>query len=209
MDIQYYGANCVRISTKKASIVIDDNLADLGLKAITKAGDIALYTTAHPAIVAGVKISIDEPGEYEVSNASIEGIQARAHMDEENKKSATMFKIVADDVRIAVVGHIYPELSNDQLEKLGTIDILVIPVGGNGYTLDPLGALKLIKEIEPKIVVPTHYDDKAIKYEVPQQPLEEALKVLALESRETAPKLKIKTFTDIGEVLQVAVLERQ
>ncbi len=209
MDIQYYGANCVRISTKKASIVIDDNLADIGLKSVTKAGDIVLYTGAHGAAPAGVKIAIDEPGEYEVSNMSIEGTGARAHMDEEGRQSATIFKIVADDIRIAVLGHVYPELSNNQLEKLGTIDILIVPTGGNGYTLDPIGALKLVKEIEPKVIIPTHYDDNAIRYEVPQQPLEEAIKGLAVETREPVAKLKIKTHADIGEVMQVAILERQ
>jgi hypothetical protein len=33
-------------------------------------------------------------------------------------------------------GHIYPELSEDQLEQIGMVDILVVPVGNSGYTLD-------------------------------------------------------------------------
>ena len=207
MELQYYGANCVKISTKKASLIIDDTLASLGLKSVTKNDDIALFTGTHEP-KATVKISIDQPGEYEVSNISIQGIQARAHMDEASVKSATMFKLVVDDIRIAIVGHVYPELNNDQLEQLGTVDVLVIPVGGNGYTLDPVGALKLIKEIEPKIIVPTHYDDKAIKYEVPQQPLEEAVKVFAMEVAEPVAKLKIKSG-EMSDIVKLVILERQ
>lgn len=208
MELQYYGANCVRLSTKKAAVIVDDNLAALGIKSQTKPGDIALFTTAHGKPAVAIKIIIDKPGEYEVTNISIQGIAARAHMDEAGKKTATIYRLVLDDVRIAIVGHVYPELSSSQLEALGTIDVLIVPVGGNGYTLDSIGALKLIKEIEPKLIIPTHYNDKALKYEVPQQSLEDALKGLSMESTEPVPKLKIKSG-ELGETTRLVVLERQ
>jgi L-ascorbate metabolism protein UlaG (beta-lactamase superfamily) len=208
MELQYFGANCVRMTTKKAAIVVDDNLASLGAKGATKPGDVALFTGAHGMPLVEAKIIIDQPGEYEVSDVSVQGIAARGHMDEEKQKTATIYKLVMDDVRIAVVGHVYPDLSSSQLESLGTIDILVIPVGGNGYTLDPIGALKLIKEIEPKLVIPTHYDDKSLNYEVPQQSLEDALKGLSMEPRETVAKLKVKAG-EMGDVTQLVVLENQ
>lgn len=208
MEVQYYGANCIKISNRKAAIVIDDSLADLGLKSITKTGDISLFTGPHGSPKVETKIVIDQPGEYEVSDISIQGIPARAHIDEEKQLNATIYKIVTDDIRIAVVGHIYPELSNEQLEALSTIDVLIIPVGGNGYTLDPIGALKVIKEVEPKLVIPTHFEDAAINYPVPQQPLAEALKALAMEPKEAVAKLKIKAG-ELGDVTQLAVLERQ
>lgn len=208
MEIQFYGGNCVRLSSRKATVIIDDTLADLGLKSVTKAGDIALFTTAHGVPKAETKLVIDQPGEYEVSDTSIQGIAARAHIDEPDKQTATMYKIIGDDVRIAVVGHVYPELSDAQLEALGMIDLLIIPVGGNGYTMDAIGALSLIKKIEPRVVIPTHYADKAVKYPVPQAELAEALKGLAMEPKETVPKLKLKG-TEFGEGTQLIVLEHQ
>ena len=42
MELSYFGANCLRITTKKAQIVIDDNLNKVGLKSITKPTDISL-----------------------------------------------------------------------------------------------------------------------------------------------------------------------
>lgn len=209
MELQYYGANCVRIAGKKAVVTIDDNLADVGLKPVTKPGDIVLFTADHKDTPKDPKLVIDEPGEYEVSDISIQGIAARSHMDEAGKLSATMFKIIADDVRIVVVGHVYPELSDKQLEAIGTVDILIIPVGGNGYTLDPVGALKVIKKIEPKMVIPTHYADKAVKYEVPQQELEVAIKELAMEPKETVEKLKLKAGDFLSDVTQLVILSRQ
>lgn len=208
MDLQFYGANCVRLTSKKAAIDIDDNLADLGAKAVTKSGDVSVHTMAHGPEAVEVKLSIDQPGEYEVSDVSITGIAARSHMDEAGRQTATMYRIVMEDVRLAVLGHVHPDLSNDQLEQLGMIDVLIVPVGGNGYTLDPIGALKLIKAIEPKIVIPTHYDMPGIHYPVPQQTLADAIKDLGMEPQEPVTKLKIKA-TDLSDGMQLVVLEKQ
>ena len=208
MDIQYFGGNCVKLATKKAIITVDDNLVDLGQKTVTKPGEIALFTSDHASPDKEVKMVIDMPGEYEVSDVSIQGIVARAHMEEPKGHGATIFKVIADDVRVAVLGHIYPELSDEQLEALGTIDVLIVPVGGNGFTLDSVGALKLIKKIEPKIIIPTNYGDKSLKYEVPPQSLEEAVKGLAMEPKEKVDKLKLKP-ADLTDITQLIVLERQ
>jgi L-ascorbate metabolism protein UlaG (beta-lactamase superfamily) len=207
MELQYYGANCVRIVTKRAAITIDDNLSSLGLKSVTKPGDIALFTSEHTAPAADVKLVIDRPGEYEVSDTSIQGIAARAHLDESGN-AATMFKVIGEDIRLVALGHVHPDLSDEQLEALGTVDVLLVPVGGNGYTLDAIGAAKIIKKIEPKLIIPTHFEDKAVKYEVPQAPLDEALKVIAIEPKETTHKIKIKA-TELAESTQLVILERQ
>jgi L-ascorbate metabolism protein UlaG (beta-lactamase superfamily) len=207
MDIQFHGANCLTLTTKQARVVVDDNLADLGAKSVAKAGDIALLTGAHADPTQAVKIVIDQPGEYEVSGVSIYGIAARGHMDEEKQKSATMYKLVVEDLRVLVTGHVYPELSDAQLEAIGMVDVMFVPVGGNGYTLDGIGALKLIKKVEPKLVIPTHFDSKGLAFPVPQQELESALKNMAMEPKETVAKLKLKP-SDLAETTQLIVLEQ-
>ncbi len=209
MELQYFGGNCVRINTKKTNVVIDDNLAELGVKSVTKADDIVLASNQElTKINTNAQLVIAQPGEYEVSNVSIQGVAARSHMDEESKKSTTIFKVVADDIRIVILGHIYPELSDGQLEAIGMVDVLIIPIGGHGYTLDAIGALKIIKKIEPKIVIPTHYADTSLKYEVPQAELADVLKELSMEPTDTVPKLKLKS-SDLPENMQLIVLERQ
>jgi len=207
MELAYFGANCLRITTKKAQIVIDDNLDKLGLKSITKPSDISLKTFAAVGDHSS-RFSADRPGEYEISGVVIHGVAARAHMDEEGKQGAIIYTIAADDLKVAVLGHIYPDLSDEQLEQIGAVDIVVVPVGNAGYTLDGIGALKLIKQIEPKAVIPTHYADKTIKYEVPQVELAEAVKGLAMEPSETLAKYRPKP-TDLTDTTHLIVLERQ
>jgi len=209
MQLEYYGGNCAKITTKKVSIVIDDDLEKLGLKPISKAENILVFTNKELGRnhLKG-QFVVDRPGEYEVLDVSIQAISARAHVDETEQKNSIVVRLVIDDVKIAVLGHIYPDLSEEQLETLGMIDILIIPVGGNGYTLDGVGALKLTKKIEPKIVIPTNFADAKLKYEVPPSPLGEVLKTMAMEPAETLDTLKIKG-RDFGEGTKLVVLNRQ
>lgn len=205
MDLQFYGANCLSLAYKGARVVIDDNLAGLGAKGVTKADDVALFTGEHAG--SSGRLAFDGPGEYEVSDISVIGIPARAHMDEEGTTNATMFELIAGDQSVLVTGHVYPELDDKQLEAIGLVDVMVVPVGGNGYTVDPVGALKLIKEVEPKIVIPTHYGDKALKFPVPQQDLAAALKEMAMEPKETVSKLRLKP-AELTDVTQLIILEK-
>jgi hypothetical protein len=116
MDLQYNGGNCVALSSKGVRLVVDDNLVELGGKPVTKPDDIVLFTGPHGVPGEQPKLLIDGPGEYEVSGLSIVGVPARAHIDPEGSHATTMYKIVADDTSYLVTGHIYPGLSDDQLE---------------------------------------------------------------------------------------------
>ncbi len=206
MDMQYYGANCLVLSNKQTRVVIDDNLAALGGKSVTKDGDICLFTGEHAAVTSKPKLVIDMPGEYEASNVSIFGLQARAHMDEADKKTAVMYKITWGETRVLVTGHIFPKLTDDELEAIGVVDVMFVPVGGSGYTLDAVGALQLIKAVDPKLVVPTHYADKNLNYEVPQGELEDALKTIGMEPKEAVTKLQFKP-AEVTDTTQIVVLE--
>lgn len=209
MDVQFYGANCVVFSNKELRIVVDDNLASLGGKSVTKDGDIVLFTGEHADVQAIARMLIDMPGEYEVGNVSIHGMAARGHMAEDEKdRSATVYKIVAGDLTYVVTGHIYPQLSDDQLEELGIVDVLFVPVGGHGFTVDAIGALKLSRNIDPKLLVPTYYDDKALSFEVPPANLSDVLKELAMEPKEKIDKLRIKP-AELAETTQLVILEKQ
>lgn len=208
MEIKYYGGNCIKISSKKSSIVVDD-VTSLTGKSIVTDKDIAVITDTRIVTTSNkAHFIVDGPGEYEIADVSIRGIAARSHIDPEKTTNTTMYRIIIDDVRIALVGHIYPDIDENQLEEFGTIDILCIPVGGNGYTLDGIGAHKIIQKIEPKVIIPTHYSDKNLNYEVPQSDLDSVLKALAIEPSETLETLKIKN-SEFGEGTRLVVLERK
>ncbi|MEO6761663.1 MAG: MBL fold metallo-hydrolase [Candidatus Saccharimonadales bacterium] len=207
MDIQFYGANCIVLSNKLRRVVIDDNLKDLGAKSVTRNGDISVFTGPHGDVGQEVRIVIDQPGEFETQNVSAFGLQARSHIDEEGQKNAVIYRIIMSEVRVAIVGHIFPKLSESDLEALGSIDVLIVPVGGNGYTLDPEGALEIIKAIEPKLVIPTHYADETLNFPVPQQSLDDALKIIPIEVKERTVKLRIKPL-DLTDSTQLVVVEK-
>ncbi len=206
MELQFHGANCVSLAYKGTRLVVDDNLAELGGKSALKADDAALFTGQHSAPTAA-RLVFDGPGEYEVADISIIGVAARAHTDEPKQQQATLFKLIAGDQNVLITGHIYPELNDTQLEKIGQVDIMIVPVGGHGYTVDAAGALKLIKEIEPKLVIPTYYADKALKFPVPAAELADALQELAMEPKETVAKLRLKPG-ELSDVTQLIVLEK-
>ena len=204
MEVRYYGANCVKLSTKKVAIVVDDT-PDKG-KLIVTDKDIVIKTNKEFPSAAGGAFEIKSPGEYEVSEVSITGIASKMHIDE--TKPSIIYSIHIDGFSVAVLGHTAGDLTEAQLEKLGVVDILIIPVGGHGYTLDTVAVMKLVKEIEPKLVIPTHYEDSAVKYEVPQASLEEFLKAYGVTEVEKQDVLKLKDTT-LPDKTQLIVLNKQ
>ncbi len=204
MDIEYKGGNCIIITTKQARIAVDPRLSALGLKDMAGKDDVVV-ATQDDFVVPTDEVSIDRPGEYEVKNISITGVGAQRHIDTAGKL-ATMYRITNNDFAIAVVGHVATPLSEDQLETLGVVDIAVVPVGGSGYTLDAHQAVAVVRQLDPKIVIPVHYADRAISYEVPQMELEPFIKELGVPVEQTS-KLKLKAGI-LPETLTVYELQR-
>lgn len=209
-DIEYKGGNTVVLSTKKTTIVADPKLSVVGLKDIVtkdaiELGTEARFLTNH----VDAKLVIEGPGEYEIGDFSISGIPAQRHIDTaEQQKLATIYRIGINDIRIAVLGNIAPKLTEDELEGLGVIDILIIPVGGTGYTLDATSAATIVRQIEPKAVIPVHYADDALKYEVPQDALETFTRELGAPVEDSVAKYKLKSAASIPQTLTVVPLTR-
>jgi hypothetical protein len=208
-EIEYKGGNGVILSTKKASIVVDPKLSLIGLKDLNVKDAIELATEARFALnAADAKLAIEGPGEYGVADFDIRGVAAQRHLDTEaDPKVSTMYRIDTGEIRVAVIGNIYEKLSEDQFEELGIIDVVILPVGGGGYTLDAEGAAKLVRTIEPKAVVPVHYNDTGINYEVPQAEIDEFITALGAPVEEM-PKLRLKSASALPASLTVYKLAR-
>jgi len=205
MEIQFYGANCVRIGNKKVAVLVDDDLAKHGLKSVAAADDIAVFTLEKGSTNPH-RFLIEGPGEYEISEVSVRGIPAQAHLDASGLR-ATIYSFQVQGFSIGVLGHVHPSLSDEQLEMLGIIDVLIVPVGGYGYTLDAVGAASLVKKIEPKIVIPTHYADSGVSYEVPQADVSTFLTEIGASEPERLDVLKLKE-SELGDKTRVVILER-
>lgn len=203
MEFEYKGGNCVVITSKYATIVIDGNLSSLGMKDITPSNAIELATQADFA-VKGEHVTLDMPGEYEVYDVSIRGIAAKRMIDPDDLERSTIFRVAFPDVAVGIIGHVALPLSDNQLEELGVIDVLIIPVGGGGYTLDAHHAVELVNKINPKVIIPTHYADSALTYEVPQEGLEPFLKELGgLHEEMSKWKLKAGVLPEAQTVIEL------
>jgi len=206
-EIEYKGGNTLIITTKKTNLVFDPKRSLIGLKDIIIKDAVELLTDNRFAVINDeARLDISVPGEYGVGDVDIVGIAANGRYDSDDSNYRVIYKLVVGEHRIAVIGNIDEKLSDNQLEKIGQVDILIIPVGNNGYTLDSIGASKIIKNIEPKIVIPIHYDDGVSKYEVSQDKVEVFLKELDTIPEKTS-KLKIKSGYSYPSSLTVAVLD--
>lgn len=206
-DIEYKGAGTIIIATKKSKVITDPKLSLVGLKDIEPKEMIALAT--EPRFVvdsSNATLQIEGPGEYEVGDFSIRGIPAQRHIDSEGVGS-TIYRIEVGEARIALIGNIDAKLTDEQLEEIGVVDIVVLPVGGGGYTLDATAAAQVARKIDAKGVIPVHYADNAISYEVPQDTFDVFHAELGGEVEEL-DKLKIKSAAALPQVLTTYKLAR-
>jgi L-ascorbate metabolism protein UlaG (beta-lactamase superfamily) len=154
------------------------------------------------------QLVIEGPGDYELGDFSIRGTSATRHLDtESDEKISTLYRIEVGEVRIALIGNIAPKLNEEQLEALGVVDIVILPVGGRGYTLDATSAASIVRQVDPKVVIPTHYEDSMLKYEVPQDTLATFVKELGAPV-ETVAKYKVKGENSLPATLTVVEITR-
>lgn len=209
MDLQYFGANNLKITTKKSVIALDPISDITQLKGDLKKVNAILATQAVfvPKELSPEVFLIDGPGEYEFEDYSVKGIAAQPHTGSAGDKSATIYRLWNNENAVLFTGHIDPKLSEDQLEAVGLIDVLVIPVGGNGYTLDAVGAAAVTRAVEPKVVIPVHSKDDGLSYDVPQAEIELFVKELGAPVAEDTPdKFRLKS---LPEQLTVQLLAKQ
>lgn len=163
MKITWYGHSCFKIKCKNFSLLIDPYDKSIGLSIPRIKADIVLITHQHRdhnnvKVVIGKPFIIDSPGEYEVKGAFIYGKEAfHDNKDGAERGVITMYLIEEEKVRIAHLGDLgQKQLTEEQLEFLNNVDVLLIPVGGV-YTVNGSEAANLVNEIEPRVVTPMHY----------------------------------------------------
>jgi L-ascorbate metabolism protein UlaG (beta-lactamase superfamily) len=213
MQIYWQGYSSVRIETKQGEescMIMTDpyqNEASMRLPRATEP-DVLLLSNQDGKLyniegVAGQPFLINEPGEYEVRGVFVYGIQDPAI--DSGKKRPLVFRIEAEDMVIAFLGSLNRQLTDHEIERLGNIDILILPVGGNDV-LDAKTASKIMSQIEPRIVVPIHYHVAGIKTQL--DTVDKFCGALGVCKRENVNKLKIAKKDLPVEDIIVTVIER-
>jgi len=210
MKITWYGHSCFKIATNNTIIVTDPFGKDIGLKPIRCEADIVTVSHDHYdhnniLSLRGSPFIVNEPGEYELKGITIRGINS-FHDKKEGKERGlnTLFVIEAEGIKICHLGDLgQKELTSEQLESLGDVDILLIPVGGI-YTVDGEEAVKIINQIEPKIVIPMHY--KIPNLTIKLQGVDNFLKEIGRE-KQVVERLVIKEKDLPKEEIRVVVMK--
>jgi len=186
----------------QVKIIIDPYSEEIGLKFPKSDADIVLSTHNHYdhnniKAVSGNPFIIDGPGEYEVKGVFVQGIHSWHDEKQGSERGAnTIYTIEVEDLKLCHLGDLgQTELTSEQLEKIGDVDVLMIPVGGF-YTIDAKGALKILSQIEPKIIIPMHY--ALPKLRVKLDGVDKFLKAVGVKSLEPQAKLSIRK-KDISE----------
>ncbi len=201
MNILWHGQACfeIRIPSNQAEkkiIVIDPFSKDIGLKLPSLTADILLVSHEHSdhnyvKAVKGNPFLINGPGEYEIKEVFIQGISgSHGSFQKKDLGKITIYILEAEGIRLCHLSDLgQKELAPEQLEAIGDVDILMIPVGGS-YTIDGQAAQKIVNQIEPKIVIPMHY--KLPNLTVALDGVKTFLKAMGQEALESQASLKIR-----------------
>jgi len=205
MQIQYFGLSSFKITTKEATIITDPFHKDSGLVAPRGAADILILAQKNSKLysadsgISGEHFDITDPGEYDIKGVTVTGIPLK-----QDDKYVTVFLIESEDIRVLNLTHIHEfNMKEDEVESLGEIDILILPVGGN-TVMSAAAAAKVVNEIEPKIVIPSHYKmtDLILDLDAPEKFVKEMG-----GKKEDTDKLTIKKKELTEEGTKLVVLE--
>lgn len=206
-DIEYLGGNSVVFSTKKSKLITDPKLSVVGLKDVQPKNMISVATELRFVVHSDDSVlEIEGPGEYEVGDFSVRGIPAQRHLDSDGHGS-TIYRIDVGEVRTVLLGNIDPKLSDEQLEEIGVVDMVILPIGGGGYTLDATSAAQIMRKIDAKVAVAIHYADNGLTYEVPQDEFAVFEKEFG-GTVETVDKLKVKSLSSLPLVPTIYKIAR-
>lgn len=215
MIITWLGHSAFKLQGKNSAglvTVITDPFhpEKIGLKLPRLEADIVTISHGHDdhnnaEAVKGDPRIITEAGEYETKEVFIQGVPSY-HDDKKGAErgSNIIYRFEMDDLSVTHLGDLGTELDNKQLEGLEGTDILLIPVGGV-YTIDAQKAVTVINQIEPRIVIPMHYDVPGLKISNKLGSLDTFIRAIGVKPRQEE-KLKISKKDLPQDNMEVVVL---
>jgi len=209
MELYWLGHGCFRIRSRDATIIADPCPRSTGYNIGKQTADVVTVSHNHEdhsyvEAVSGSPKIVRGPGEYEISGTLITGVRTFHDAQKGTRRGPnTAFIIESEDVRVCHLGDIGHILAPDQVEALTGTDILLIPVGG-GTTIDAVAAAEVVSLLEPKLVVPMHYQTDVST--TPLDPLSRFLKEMGLGEVTPQPRLSA-TKSNLPSDSQVMVLD--
>jgi L-ascorbate metabolism protein UlaG (beta-lactamase superfamily) len=207
LDVTWLGQSCFRLRGKNAAVVTDPFPPQLGPR-LKLEGSLVTVSHGHDNHnhVQAVKTDrvIEEPGEYEVAGVTVRGLPTFHDGSQGSEHGRnTVFVIELDDVRVCHLGDLGHALDDRALEVIGNVDVLLVPVGG-GQTLDGAKAAEVVRQVEPRYVVPMHFGHPSLRTEL--APVDRFLKEMGVAEAESQTRLQVQASAADTET-KVVVLE--
>ncbi|MAF85509.1 MAG: lactamase [Dehalococcoidales bacterium] len=209
MDITWLGHSCFKIRGSHATVITDPYPPTLGYSLGKPTAHIVTVSHQHPSHayvqgIGGEPKLITGPGEYEVRDVLVIGI-ATFHDAARGRKQGknTAYLVEVDEVSVCHLGDLGHVLTADQVEGIEGVDVLLLPVGGRS-TINASMAAEVVRQLEPKVVVPMHYRTKAVSGEL--EPVENFLKEMGVIQIDPQPKLSL-TKSSLPVSMQVFLLD--
>ncbi len=209
MDITWFGHSCFRLSEKGAVAVTDPFGKEQGYTRPAIRADVITVSHDHPGhnnLVGfrGEHKVFDVPGEYEVKGVFITGI-ATYHDARSGAARGpnVVFLFDFDGLTVCHLGDLGHVLNQAQVEALGDVDVLLVPVGAV-HSLSQAQAAEVISQIEPRLVIPMHYRTPAEKAKV--DPVEKFFKEMGVSPMPAVPELRV-TKSSLPDETQVVLLD--
>src|SRR4030042_1833380 len=209
MEISWLGHSCFRLKGSHAIIITDPYSPGLGYSLGKPTARIVTVSHEHPGHcyvegVGGQPKVVSRPGEYEINDVLIIGI-ATFHDGEGGKKRGknTVYLMEIDEVSVCHLGDLGHVLSSEQIEDIGNVDVLLLPVGGVSTLNAPMAA-EVVRQLEPKAIIPMHYKTPALKREL--EPVDRFLKEIGAKQVASQPKLSV-TRSNLPLTTQVFLLD--
>ncbi len=194
MEITWLGHSCFRLRGSQTTVITDPYPPELGYSLGKPSARIVTISHQHPSHsyiqgVGGEPKILSGPGEYEINGILILGI-ATFHDTEGGAKRGKniVYAMDIDDITVCHLGDLGHVLTSQQVEAIDNVDVLLLPVGGMS-TLNASMAAAVIRQLEPKTVVPMHYKTLAINREL--EPVEKFFKEMGIEQINPQPKLSV------------------
>jgi L-ascorbate metabolism protein UlaG (beta-lactamase superfamily) len=208
LDVTWLGHGCFRLRGRGAAVVTDPYPPAIGLKLQRLEANLVTVSHEHEnhnyTQVVRDAYEIRGPGEYEVAGVSVIGVPSY-HDAEKGARHGrnTIYLIEIDDVRVCHLGDLGSALDDAEAEATSAPDVLLVPVGGR-TVINAAQAAQVVRQLEPRFVVPMHYAIPGLKLEL--DPLDRFLKEMAVTAAEPQPKLSVQASS--GEYdTKVIVLE--
>lgn len=211
MEITWYGHSCFRLTERNYATVVTDPFDNkkVGYSPLKLKGEIVTISHDAPGhsneeAVKGTTHKLTGAGEFEIGGVFITAVQTGGKKGKDKIRN-TLYVFDYDGITVAHLGDLQEVPTQSEVEALGTVNVLLIPVGG-GSSLNASKASEVVSLIEPNIVIPMHYSTPKSKINLDS--LNKFLKEMGLGKTESQPSLKI-TRTGLPDETKVIVLDYQ